>query len=84
MKVQERALSIHEIINSAKEERLLEVFGASTPSFIQPISKIVYRDQTVNLANSTFEHSKYLNNLLRNIMTGPVDHPWVFKMDMDY
>lgn len=61
LKVSERAVSIHELIGAAREERLVEAFGASTPSFIQPISKIVYRDATVDLSGSDFEYVNYLN-----------------------
>ena len=80
LKVCERAVSIHELIGAAREERLVEAFGASTPSFIQPISKIVYRASTVDLSGSKFEYVNYLNSLLMDIMTGPVSHPWVFTM----
>ena len=44
MKVVERDISIHEIINANKEGRLVEIIGCSTSSFIQPINKIVYKD----------------------------------------
>lgn len=73
--VRERPVSVHELIGAAREERLVEAFGASTPSFIQPISKIVYKDATVDLSRSNFSHVNYLNKLLMDIMTGPVSHP---------
>ncbi len=47
MKVVERDISIHEIINANKEGRLVEIIGCSTSSFIQPINKIVYKDQNI-------------------------------------
>ena len=45
----ERPISIHEIINTHREGRLIEMIGCSTPSFIQPITKIVYKDKVVKL-----------------------------------
>jgi branched-chain amino acid aminotransferase len=43
----ERECSIHELINSSKEGRLLEMFGASTHCPLQPISRVVYKDTTM-------------------------------------
>ena len=78
----ERDISIHEIINANKEGRLVEVIGCSTSSFIQPINKIVYKDQTVQLnTNKDSEYVSYLNNLITNIMIGSDDHKWVFSME---
>ena len=81
--IRERPVSVHELIGAAREERLVEAFGASTPSFIQPISKIVHKDSTIDLSGSDFKHVNYLNKLLMDIMTGPVSHPWVFTMSED-
>lgn len=47
LKIIERPCSIHEIVSAAKEERLIEAFGVSSPSFVQPIGKIVYKDQMI-------------------------------------
>ena len=47
IKVVERNISIHEIINAHTEGRLIEAIGCSTSSFIQPINKIVYQDQSL-------------------------------------
>jgi hypothetical protein len=44
LKIIERPVSIHEIVSAAREERLVEVLGVSSPSFVQPIGKIVYKD----------------------------------------
>jgi branched-chain amino acid aminotransferase len=42
VKLVERQISIHEIINAYNEGRMLEVFGASTSSSIQSVNRIVY------------------------------------------
>ena len=51
--VEERQISIHELINSDKEGRLMSVFGASTHCPILNVSRICYRDTTMNLDMST-------------------------------
>ena len=78
----ERPISIHEIINTYNEGRLIEMIGCSTPSFIQPISKIVYKDQVVKLdTNSDSKYVKYLNKKIVDLMTGPDSHPWVTSLE---
>ena len=47
--VEERQVSIHELINSDKEGRLLSVFGASTYCPLLPVSCLAYRDMTIDL-----------------------------------
>ena len=79
----ERPISIHELISAYYEDRVVEVIGCSTSSHIQPISKIVYHQHSINL--NTNMHSKYvsyLNNLVTNIMTGPQEHEWVHNMEI--
>ena len=44
MIIEERPISIHELISAFKEDRLIEAIGCSTSSHIQPISRIVYKD----------------------------------------
>ena len=47
--VVERNVSIHEIINSDKEGRLMSVFGASTYCPLLPVTRLCYRDTTILL-----------------------------------
>ena len=69
------------MIQASKEERLEEAFGASTAAFIQPINKIVYRDDTIRLKNTAeSKYISYLNKLISDTMTGPDTHDWVFPM----
>lgn len=42
IKLVERQISIHEIINAYNEGRMMEMFGAATQSSIQPFSSLVY------------------------------------------
>ena len=44
-----RNVSIHEIINSDKEGRLMSVFGASTYCPLLPVTRLCYRDTTILL-----------------------------------
>lgn len=48
-KVVEREVSIHELINSDKEDRLISMFGVSTHCPLQPVTRLCYRDTTMLL-----------------------------------
>ena len=78
LKVVERNISIHEVVASYYEGRLVEIIGCSGPSFIQPISRVAFREKQINL--NTNNDSKYvstLNKMVSDIMIGSNDHPWV-------
>jgi len=49
LKMEERQISIHEVINSSRESRLLEVFGGATYCPLLPFDRIVYQDTTMVL-----------------------------------
>ena len=82
MRVNERKISIQEMLNAHYEGRLLEIVGCSTSSFIQPISRVTYRDQRIRLnTNNSSPYVSYLNNLLTDIMMGPESHKWVHSLE---
>ena len=45
----ERAVSIHELVAAYEEDRLIEILGCSTPSFIVPIKRIVHKNQVMEI-----------------------------------
>lgn len=81
MDIEERPISIHEIISAHHEDRLVEAIGCSTSSHIQPINRIVYRENNIQLdTNKDSQYVSYLNNLITNIMIGNQDHQWVSSL----
>ena len=48
-RVVERQVSIHELINSDKEDRLISMFGVSTHCPLMPLERVCYRDTTMRL-----------------------------------
>lgn len=82
LSVKERYISIHEVLNAHKEGRLIEVIGCSTSSFLQPVNKITYKDQTIKLRTSKdSEYVSYLRNILTEVMVGPDSHEWVTSLE---
>ena len=83
----ERKVSIHEVIQADKEDRLVEMFGASTHCPLLNIDRVVYRDTTMKLAGNGDKHlaqkdfTRALDKCLVNLMTGPTSHPWVTALE---
>jgi hypothetical protein len=73
-----REFSIQELINSSKENRLLEMFGCATFSPIRPIHRVCYKDTTILLDQQTGgEFGKGLNDHIYEIMSGDDKHTWI-------
>jgi branched-chain amino acid aminotransferase len=82
MVARERPISIHEIVNANDEGRLIEAFGCSTASLIQPIHKIVHRNRSIALSTDKENfYSNYLNRKIVDMMKGPDSHPWVTSLE---
>ncbi|WP_320056095.1 branched-chain amino acid aminotransferase [Desulfuromonas thiophila] len=47
--VEERALSIDEVLDGAENGRLQEAFGTGTAAVVSPVGELTYRDRTVRL-----------------------------------
>lgn len=69
--VQEKTISITEIINSIKKEEIIEVFGTGTAASILPIGKIGYQSKEYFIGKQKMGiTSEKLLTLLRNIQYG--------------
>lgn len=83
MEVEERQVSVKEIIKAAKDGSLTEVFGAGTAATIAQIEKIGYRDEIIVLPNvAEREFSNKVFHYLDNIKLGIEEDPdgWIFKV----
>ena len=81
LEVVERNVSIHELINSDKEGRLLSVFGASTYCPLLPVSRLCYRDTTMILDTNK---GKKLNDKLDKMLIDAMQAdsgPWITPME---
>lgn len=76
VKLVERQISIHEIINAFNEGRMLEIFGTSTSSSILSVSRVVYKETNIELGNEN-PIASYLNNTIIAIKQGDSEHPWI-------
>jgi len=81
--VEERQISINEIINSYKCGGLKEVFGTGTAASITSIAKLTYLDNEIVLPDPmTFEIANWLKQELSDIRYGRKEdtHGWIFKV----
>ena len=80
--VKEREISIHELINSDKEDRLISMFGASTHCPLMAINRLCYRDTTINLDLAQGKKmNDALNTMIVEEMTGALTRPWITSME---
>ncbi len=81
VEVEERALSIDEVLDGAQDGRLTEAFGTGTAVVISPVGQFTYRDRTVKLGDgkTTGPLTQKLYDTLTGIQYGrlPDPHGWV-------
>ena len=81
--VEERTVSVEEIIAAAKNNTLQEVFGAGTAATIAQIALIGYRDEKIELpALETRQISNRIKDYLDAVKSGeqPDTNHWVLKV----
>ena len=82
--VQERKLSIEEVINASENGSLTEAFASGTAAVISPIGKLTYKDKTIVINNDQIgELSQMLYDTLTGIQTGKSDdlYNWIEKVN---
>lgn len=69
--VEERRVSVHEIIHAQQDEALQEIFGTGTAAAIAPVNEFVYQNVTYSVGDKRIgELSNRLFNELTNLQTG--------------
>src|SRR6185312_11170336 len=70
IEVEERKLSIDEIVSAYKNESLLEVFGTGTAATISLIKELKYKDFVMNFDIEKWEIAKHIKNRMSSIKEG--------------
>ncbi|MBI1837017.1 MAG: branched-chain amino acid aminotransferase [Flavobacteriia bacterium] len=74
MKVEERQVSVEEVVNGVKDGSISEAFGAGTAATIAHIAKIGFRDEILDLpAIETRTFSNKVQKYLDDLKTGKVE-----------
>ncbi|MCK4938019.1 MAG: branched-chain amino acid aminotransferase [Methanosarcinales archaeon] len=83
MEVQEKRISIDEVIEASKQGRLQEVFGTGTAAVISPVGEIQYKETNININDG--EIGPIANRLydeITRIQNGeiPDTHNWIYNI----
>ncbi|XP_018570193.1 branched-chain-amino-acid aminotransferase, cytosolic [Anoplophora glabripennis] len=77
-RVEQRTITMKEVIKLEKTERLLEIFGSGTAGVISPVSSIEYLGDVIEIPTTqhSFPIHKKIKEHLTAIQYGHIDHPW--------
>ncbi len=81
--IEERALTIAEVLDGAESGKLQEAFGTGTAAVVSPVGQFTYKDRTVQISgNKVGETTLRLYNRLTGIQYGTEEdtHGWVRKI----
>ena len=73
IEVEERPLSIDEIMQGGKDGSLTEVFGSGTAAVIAPVKEIAYKGDVINVDTSSFKIAPLLKDTLNGIRSERLD-----------
>ncbi|XP_067000513.1 branched-chain-amino-acid aminotransferase, cytosolic isoform X2 [Anabrus simplex] len=82
--VEERRITMAELIKLNEEKRLLELFGAGTACIVTPVDTISYRGQTIKIPTLTWDSNPLfdlLEQTITGIQYGRIKHPWAVTID---
>jgi branched-chain amino acid aminotransferase len=70
LKVQERRVSIVEVVEGLQSGDVTEVFGTGTACVVNPVGALGYKDKSFNIGTEPGKYSAMLYNHLTGIQTG--------------
>lgn len=81
--VEERQISVYELIDAYKVGKLTEAFGTGTAAVISPIGEMVFKDEVLNLGGEIGPISQYMYDTLTGIQSGRLkdNHGWAITLD---
>ena len=82
-KITQRRITMKEVQNALKENRLIEIFGAGTACVVQPVYRIKFQNQNIDLpmGDESNKLSSKLINKITEIYYGKIPHKWMMPVD---
>ncbi len=75
--VEERKISVDELLEAQKNGKLEEVFGSGTAAVISPVGKLRYKDDVMTIGNGEIgEVSQKLYDTITGIQWGKIEDPF--------
>jgi branched-chain amino acid aminotransferase len=80
--VEERKISIDEVVNAYKEGKVSEVFGTGTAAVVAPIRELNYKGFVMKFDPATYQVSQSVKNWLGGIREGKIEdrYGWMLKV----
>lgn len=82
IEVEERALRVDELIQSAQEGSLQEIFGTGTAVVVSPIKGFAYKQQKFNLQEQKNSVAQHLKEQLTKIQYNLSDDPYGWRVEV--
>lgn len=82
IRAEQRQMTIDELVDGIKFQKVTEVFGAGTAAVISPVGKISFKGQEYIVGKKAGPWSKKLYDTLTGIQNGklPDKHGWVYQV----
>lgn len=83
IKIEERKVSIEELIAAGESGQLKEAFGTGTAAVVSPVGELTYKDKAVNINNGQIGTlTQKLYDTLTGIQTGKIEdkYGWVTRV----
>jgi len=74
--VEERNLTIDEVMQAGKEGRLKEVFGTGTAAVVANVTEIGHKEDTIHLDPTSYKVSPYLKDMINGIRSKRLEDPY--------
>jgi len=80
--MEERNISIEELIQAHKSGQLSEIFGTGTAATISPIKELKYKDYSMHFDTSTWKIAPALKKILMDIRAGQREDKWGWMLEV--
>lgn len=78
--VEERKITVTEVVNAAKDGSLKEMFGAGTAAVISPIAGFGYKDEDFDLPELEETFASFLKKQITDIQTNKANDPYGWRV----
>ena len=80
--VEERKITVSEVVAAAKNESLKEMFGAGTAAVISPIAGFGFKDEDFDLPELEETFAAFLKKKITDIQTNKAEDPYGWRMTL--
>ncbi len=81
--VEEKLISIDEVMAEYNEGNLVEMFGAGTAAVVTNVSSLTYQDKTITFEEDAWSLSKSLKDTINQLRTGEIEDTFHFTIRVE-